>query len=121
MRNNMSSKVENLFNLTNYRDHPENKDYKVFFFYNFEQGDYFKQLLENEPLEHEVFIEEGSKPIMLFGIRKRHFNQALDLNSLSYARFKKPFIANKWIRFAVLGFTIGAIIVAIIGYFLSSN
>ena len=117
----MSSKVENLFNLTNYRDHPENKDYKVFFFYNLEQGNYFKQLLEQEPLEYELFIEEDAKPIMLFGIRKRHFKQALDLNSLSYARFKKPFIANKLIRFAVLGFTIAALIIAIIGYFMSRN
>ena len=117
----MNTKVENLFNLTNYRDHPENKDYKVFFFYNFEQGDYFKQLLENEPLEYELFIEEESKPIMLFGIRKRYFKQALDLNSLSYARFKKPFIGNKLIRFAVLGFTIVALAIAIIGYFLSQN
>ena len=115
----MSNKAENLFNLTNYRDHPENKDYKVFFFYNFEQGNYFKQLLEDESLEFEAFIEEEAKPIMLFGIRKRHFNQALDLNSLSYARFKKPFIANKLIRFAVLGFTIIAITIAIIGYLLS--
>ena len=117
----MSTKVENLFNLTNYRDHPENKDYKVFFFYNLEQGNYFKQLLEQEPLEYELFIEEEAKPIMLFGIRKRHFKQARDLSDLSYAKFKKPFIGNKWIRFAVLGFTIGAIIIAIIGYFLSSN
>ena len=76
-------------------------------------------MLEDEPLEFEVFIEEGAKPIILFGIRKRHFNQALDLNSLSYARFKKPFIANKLIRFAVLGITILAIAIAIIGYFLS--
>ena len=117
----MISKVENLFNLTNYRDHPENKDYIIFFFYNFEQGNYFKQLLEKEPLEFEVFIEEESKPIMLFGIRKRYFNQALDLSSLSYARYKKPFIANKLIRFAVLGFTIVAVTIAIIGYFLSKN
>lgn len=115
----MSTKVENLFNLTNYRDHPENKDFKVFFFYNFEQGNYFKQLLENESLEFELFIEEEAKPIMLFGIRKRYFNKALDLSNLSYARFKKPFIANKMIRFAVLGFTIIAIAIAIIGYFLS--
>lgn len=117
----MSTKAENLFNLTNYRDHPENEDYKVFFFYNFEQGNYFKQLLENEPIEFELFIEKESKPIMLFGIRKRYFKQAIDLNSLSYARFKKPFIANKWIRFTVLGFTILAITIAIIGYFLSLN
>jgi len=115
----MSNRVENLFNLTNYRDHPENKDYIVFFFYNFEQGSYFQHLLHQNSLEHESFIEEGEKPLMLFGIRKRHFKHALDLNNLSYARFKKPFIPNKWIRYAVLGFTIVVIIIAIVGYFLS--
>ena len=115
----MSSKVENLFNLTNYRDHPDNKDYVVFFFYNFEQGHFFQHLLNQNNLEHELFIEEEEKPIMLFGIRRRHFKQALDLSNLSYVKFKKPFIANKWIRFAVLGFTVAMVLIAIIGYFIS--
>ena len=81
-------KVENLLNLTNYRGHPENKDYLVFFFYNFEQGYFFQNLLHQNTLEHEMFIEEGEKPIMLFGIRKRHFKEALELSNMSYAKFK---------------------------------
>jgi hypothetical protein len=115
----MNSKVENLFNLTNYRDHPENKDYLVFFFYNFDQGYYFQHLLNQNAVDHEMFIEEEEKPVILFGIRKRNFKQALALSDLSYAKFKKPFIANKWIRFSILGFTIIMVLIAIVGYFLS--
>ena len=117
----MSNKVENLFNLTNYRDHPENKDYLVFFFYNFEQGYYFQHLLNQNSLEHEMFIEEEEKPVILFGIRKRHFKQALTLSDLSYAKFKKPFISNNWIRYAILGLTIAVVLFAIFGYFLSQK
>jgi len=112
-------KVENLFNLTNYRDHPENKDYLVFFFYNFEQGYFFEHLLNQNTIAHEMFIEEGEKPIMLFGVRKRNFKEVLELSNLSYTEFKKPFIAHKWARFAILGFTIAAVLVAIIGYYIS--
>jgi 3-deoxy-D-manno-octulosonic-acid transferase len=117
----MNSKVENLFNLTNYRDLPENKDYLVFFFYNFDQGYYFQHLLNQNAVDYEMFIEEEEKPIMMFGVRKRHFKQVLALSDLSYARFKKPFIANMWIRYAILGFTVTVVLIAIIGYFLSSK
>jgi hypothetical protein len=115
----MKNKVENLFNFTNYRDHPENKDYLVFFFYNFDQGYYFQHLLNQNAMEFEMFIEEDEKPIMLFGIRKRYFKQALALSDLSYARFKKPFISNKWLRYTILGFTVTAVLLAIVGYFIS--
>ena len=117
----MSNKVENLFNLTNYRDHPENKDYLVFFFYNMEQGYYFQHLLNQNSMEHEMFIEEEEKPMMLFGVRKRHFKEVLELSNLSYAKYKKPFIGNKWIRFAVLGFTIAMVLIAIVGYLISQQ
>lgn len=62
----MSSKIENLFNLTNYRDHPEDKDYIVFFHYNMEQANYFESLLKKEEIEYESFLEEGSKNLLCF-------------------------------------------------------
>lgn len=118
----MSNKVENLFNLTNYREHPVEKDYQVFFFYNLEQGRFFETKLLQEGISHEYVIEEeNDKPIMLFGIHKRDFRRALVQNDLSFAAYKKPFISNKFIRYSILFITIGLVIFALFGYYLSEN
>lgn len=116
----MSNKVENMFNLTNYRDHPENLDYKVFFFYNMEQARYFEAQLNKEEIPFESYLEnESDKEVMLFGIHKRDFRKALLQNDLSFAAYKKPFIGNKLIRNTVLIITLGFILFALIGFFMS--
>ena len=112
---------EELFNLVNYKEHPENSDFMVFFHYNFKQGYFFEHLLKQNHIDHELFIEDKvEKPVMLFGIRKRYFKKAEELNNLSYARFKKPFIPFKWLRVIILVITASAILFAIAGYFLST-
>jgi hypothetical protein len=116
----MISKTENLFNLTNYRDHPDNDNYKVFFHYNMEQGKHFQSLLDKEQIAYEFFLEEESKQtIMLFAVHKRDFRNALLQNDLSYAAFKKRFIPNSLLRNAILIITISFVLFAIIGYFMS--
>lgn len=118
----MSTKVENLFNLTNYRDHPEEKDYRVFFYYNLEQAAFFEAQLVKEGIQYESFKEEESdKTVVLFGIHKRDFRKALIQNDLSFAAHKKPFISNKLIRYSILFITIALILFALIGYFISEN
>jgi hypothetical protein len=118
----MSTKVENLFNLTNYRDHPEEKDYRVFFFYNLEQAAFFETQLVNEGIQYESFKEdETDKTVVLFGIHKRDFRRALIQNDLSFAAHKKPFISNKLIRYSILFITIALVLFALIGYFISEN
>lgn len=118
----MSAKIDNLFNLTNYREHPEEKDYQVFFFYNLDQAAFFETQLINEGISFEtVKEEEAEKTVVLFGIHKRDFRRAQIQNDLSFAAFKKPFISNKFIRYSILFITIGLIIFALFGYFISEN
>ena len=118
----MSSKAENLFNLTNYRDHPENKDYRVIFFYNMEQAEYFETMLRNENIEFESFLEkDAKKEVMLYGIHKRDFRKASVLNDASFASYKKKFISNSWLRNSILIITIGLVLFAVIGYFISNR
>lgn len=116
----MSNKLDNLFNLTNYRDHPVNKDYRVFFHYNMDQADHFKSLLDKEGIEYEAYLEdEGDKKVMLFGVHRKNFRRALLQNELSYAALKKRFIPNSIIRNSILIITIGLILFALIGYIIS--
>lgn len=118
----MSSKVENLFNLTNYRDHPENKDFRVVFFYNLEQAKHFESLLNEENIAFESFLEkDAKKELMLYGIHKRDFRRASVLNDASFARYKKKFISNTWIRNSILIITIALVLFAVVGYFMSNT
>jgi len=116
----MMDKAENLFNLTNYRDHPENKDYRVFFHYNMEQAEYFKSLLDQEAIEYEAFLDvDNKREVMLFGVHKRDFRKALLQNDMSYAKHKKRFIPNNVIRNTILIITLALFLFALIGYMLS--
>lgn len=118
----MSSKVENLFNLTNYRDHPEDKDYRVIFFYNLDQAHYFETLLKKENIEFESFLDkDAKKEVMLFGVHKRDFKKASLLNDASFAFYKKRFISNDWLRNSVLLITIALVLFALVGYFMSNR
>ena len=71
----MSSKVENLFNLTNYRDHPEDKDYRVFFYYNLEQAQYFESQLKIEKIILKPFMKKKQKNQSLYS---RYINEILE-------------------------------------------
>jgi hypothetical protein len=111
------SKIENLFNLTNYKDHPEDENHVVFFFYNLEQAAYFENLLKKETIEFESFLDEDAKrSVMLYAIHRKYFRRALIQNDLSYAGFKRKFIPQIWLRYAVLLFTLGLTLFALIGY-----
>jgi hypothetical protein len=117
----MSTKVENMFNLSNFREHPENKDYQVFFFYNMEQAHYFETQLLKENIAYESFLEKESKrEMMLFAVHRRDFRRAVIQNDLSFAAFKKPFIPNSFLRYSVLIITIALILFALAGYFMSN-
>lgn len=112
-----NTKIENLFNLTNYKDHPEDDNHVVFFFYNLEQAAYFESLLLKENIVFESFLDENSKrKVMLYAIHKKYFRKALIQNDLSYAGFKSKFISQKWLRYAVLLFTLALTLFALFGY-----
>ena len=44
----MDNMDEGVLKLTNHKDHPTNKAYKIFFFHTKKQADYFKQILETK-------------------------------------------------------------------------
>ena len=112
-----NSKIENLFNLTNYKDHPEDENHIVFFYYNLEQATYFENLLIKEKIEFESFLDEDAKrKVMLYAVHRKYFRRALIQNDLSYAGFKRKFIPQMWLRYAVLLFTLALTLFALYGY-----
>lgn len=108
-----------MIRLTNYHTHPENKDYTVFTFKNFEQGNYFESELIAHNIPFEKAIDDDEKVIM-FGIKTTFFEQAQKINVDSFAKYKKAFIPDNTIRYTVLSIFFILLTLAILGYIKSN-
>lgn len=106
-----------MINLTNYRDHPSERGYVVFFYTDFQMANYFEELLVEEdiPYERAVDQETGAKRY-LFGVHKKHQQKLLKLNDLAIGKFRKPFIGSAVLRWIILGITAAMLLLGILGY-----
>jgi hypothetical protein len=87
---------EGLIRVTNYYDHPTEPAYKVIHFRTKEAADHFEQLLQEKNIGYERDdSQHNGRPLVLFGIHKRDFKEALRLNFLTHAKYRKPLIPDK--------------------------
>ena len=108
---------EGFLKLTNHKEHPTNSAYKVFFFYNKVQSDYFESKLN----EKKIFFEKGTDitkkgEVYLFGIRKTDNKIVSQINYITLGKFRTPFISKKWAQYAVIFLGLLIIVFAIISY-----
>ncbi|MFN3916690.1 MAG: hypothetical protein ACK4K0_03010 [Flavobacteriales bacterium] len=109
---------EGLIKITNYRDHPENNIYKVFFFYRPDMATYFEALLIEHKISYQKDTEEnGDKSYTLFAVRKNDLKLAMRLNYLTMGKYRKPFIGNTAFKVILLFFTLLVVAIALVGYF----
>ena len=99
---------------TNYFIHPGDNRYYVFSFGEDEHADTFAERLEQAGIAFERHREENE---WLFGVARSHFKQALNANHLVYAQYRTKFIPVKGLRNTMLFVTLGAIVLALLGYF----
>lgn len=109
-----------LVNLTNYRDHPTNPSYVVFFFHNKDAADSFEELLLINAVDFERAREDEGRERHLFGVRKSEFRMAEKLNYEAIGRHRQKFIGNRFLRMAVLFITFFVLLLAIIGAYKAS-
>ena len=97
------------FNLTNYKDHPANSYYTVFYFKIAEHANYFESLLDEKEIGFEKADYEEDDSRFYFAVNNSHRKEVLKLNYLVSARFRKPFLprALGWIVIVVTLFLIG--------------
>ena len=108
---------EGLLQVTNHRDHPTNKAYKVFFFRSIEQANYFESLLQNENIKFEKDSEDTEKgELFLFGIRKSDLKIVSKLNLLTIGKYRKPIFPHPIIKYIVILFILIVTILIIISY-----
>lgn len=103
----------------NFESHEKQRAFIVFYFHGKDPADYFESLL----IEHDVPYERGDgKDIMrrhLFGIHRKHQLIAEKLNNETGNFFRKPFLSDNMLRYAVLIFTLIVVVLAIVGFFLT--
>lgn len=114
----MDNMDEGLIKLTNHKDHPTNKAYKVFFFYMEEQALYFKEGLEKKNIFYEFDLDENKdRKVFLFGVRKSDNAQVQELNYITLGKFRDPFIRQKWAQYSVIILAIIIILFSLLSYF----
>ena len=104
--------------IVNYYDHEGDNRYVVYEYHKVEHADYFQELLESKNVVFERHMDE-EKDRILFGVSKRFRKDSSYCNNMTHARFRKPFIKNSILKYALLVLTFGAITLGIIGYFKS--
>lgn len=115
-----------MLELKNYKEHPTDFHQIIFYFFTPEQKEHFKTLALKEKLK----FTEGEEPyqskryqteiIYYFILKKTDFDKANHLSLLTYAKFRKPFIQDKLLRYFVLGLFLLMLTLAIAGAFLSN-
>lgn len=104
-----------LVNLTNYRDHPSNRAYIVFFFNRKEVADTFEELLLINVVDFERAQEDEGRERHFFGIKKNEFPTAEKLNYQALGKHRRRFIPQLYLRLAILFFTLFVLALAIAG------
>lgn len=111
---------EGFLKLTNHKEHPTNKAFKVFFFYKKIQAEYF----ENELKIRRITFEKGEETtnnglVYLYGIRKTDNREVSQINYTTLGKFRTPFITKRWVQYLII--IIGILIVSFAIFSYSKN
>ncbi|MEZ4740743.1 MAG: hypothetical protein R2818_15625 [Flavobacteriales bacterium] len=90
-----------LLNITNFDDHPQEPLWMVFRFATAQMAQEFTQGLDAARIRYEV-DPSGVAPFLV-GVRQHDREAAVRINYTVLGRYREPFIANKGLRWGVLG------------------
>lgn len=106
-----------MINLTNYNDHPTRKSYTIFHFFLLERARYFEELLLQEKIWFESEIEtQPDKTIYFFGIKNSDLRKVERLNYLVSAKYRKPTIPSKPLRWVIYLLSLILLVLMVLGY-----
>ncbi len=109
-----------------YKEHPTDFNRIIFYFFTQEQSLHFETLAS----KNNIAFTKGEEPfdskryktntIYYFIIKKTDFDMANNLSLITYAKFRKPFIADKYFRYFIIFLFIVTLSLAIAGLILSA-
>jgi len=110
---------DGFYQLTNYKTHPTQEQFIVFFFKEKEWADFFQGLCDKEGLKYERDEDESDgETLHLFGINKNRIKLAKRINNLTYAEKRKGFIPVPWFKYFLLLLVGGAAALGLYSYML---
>lgn len=103
--------------LVNWYTHPADNRYFVFEFKDSELAGEFEADLAEAGIEAERGErEDGGDNVTLFGVHRTEFKAALRVNHLLHGRHRRPFIAHRGLRWAMLLVTGAVLGLALMGW-----
>jgi len=103
--------------LVNWYPHPADNRYEVFEFNDAELAQEFAEDLGRAGVEAERGErEEEGTTVFLFGVHRSRFKEALRVNHLLHGRHRRPFIAHRGLRWAMLLITALAVGLGLMGW-----
>jgi hypothetical protein len=105
------------FDFTNWREHPSDNRYTIFFFKTQNESSYFEKLLQSHNIGFEYnFEEEEPNYKYFYAVNKLKTKEVIKLNHLTIGEYRKPFIANTFLRYSLVIMMFIIMIIAITGY-----
>lgn len=105
------------FDFTNWREHPSDNRYTVFFFKTKDESDFFEKELQHHDIwfEYNFDVEEPTYQ-HYYAVNKVNEKAVIQLNHLTIGAYRKPFIQINFLRYALIIGMILILSLAIMGY-----
>lgn len=106
---------------TNWREHPSDNRYNVFFFKTEKESKYFENLLTTNNLWFEANLEEDEPNYQYyFAVNKLDTTAIIKLNNRTLGEYRKPSIENNYLRYGLIIMMTIIMTLAVIGYLKSA-
>ena len=119
----MENPIEHLdLGFVNFTKHPENPNFLVYRFKDIARANSFREeLLSNDITFEEDTQKNKTVTYTLFALHKRHYNTTMRMNFKVEGQHKKPFIPFRLLRWIVLLFGLGTLLLGILSYYKHMN
>ena len=114
----MENPIEHLdLGFVNYTQHPSNPNYVVYRFTDQNRADSFRNLLKAHHVEFEGDQEQKKQQTYtLFAIHQKDYKKTMKMNFKVEQKHKKPIIPFRILRWSVVIFGMGIILLSILSY-----
>ena len=114
----MENPIEHLdLGFVNYTQHPANPNYVVYRFTDQNRADSFRTLLKAHHVEFEEDQEQKKQQTYtLFAIHQKYYKKTMKMNFKVEQKHKKPIIPFRILRWSVVIFGMGIILLSILSY-----
>lgn len=108
-----------LLNITNFDDHPEDPNWMVFRFKERAMAAEFVDGLIGSSIPFEQ-DESGNAPFLV-GVKAQYREKAVRINYVVIGKYRSPFIADRILRWGLIGFLVLVFIMIVLGMVLGSR